>query len=716
MEGKLKDGKLEYWLRRVFWIIPLMFYWYSACPYPGWIDSPMIVNKVYTVDTSTWVNSHNLFFILGKLWTWIFPFGELHYRLNLLCGVFAAVGVHFLFLAGLTVTRHLWASLLGALAIMVSHSLWWHATMLEVYTLNIAFIGVLIYLVARYERERNLNLIYTAGFLWGVGCLNHALMGLLVLGFFGLFFLSPCRRDLMKPKVIGLFSFFVFIGFQLYLFLFLKELNQNVMAKGEFSYGVLWDSFKTLVDNTTGGHFKKSMFPEKLGWEREINWRVNYIFLLLMNFPSVFFPLGFIGVYAFKKIKEQRATFIFVSLCLIAEIAWSANYLIWDMYAFGMPVWVMFGFLSIVGLAYALRSKGVLKKITRFALPTIIVGPILYATIPTLAKSPGFWSNYFGSFVTVSNYWDAPEYFANPYKRNYDLVKRLADSIFAKLPPGAHLFDSDGKGHYPFSLYYQKVLGKRPDLNIYLLFSPEFDDAKALQVALRARRFLESNAAVYVASLYWPERLFLNHLYANLANNKAVTPDFAGGLSIENFEKTFPQYELQKVPLLEDGTAFIYKFVKRGKTAAPTVVSGSFKLEGENLRLSKVTGKGWYLAQALGDDWSGGGHLLWLDAKEGDEMRLEVDLPISFTGEVRAKFTKSYDFGSVVVNLENAPGEPKSLDLYAPKPSVSDEVVLAKGKMTPGRYIFSIKIIGRNEAAEPRYGAGLDYIMFKEEK
>lgn len=674
----------------------------------------MIVNKVYFVDTSTWVNSHNLFFILGKIWTWIFPFGELHYRLNLLCGVFAATGVHFLFLTGLIVTRHLWASVFGSVAIMLSHSLWWHSTMLEVYTLNIALIGVLFYLVARFEREREPNLIYAAGFIWGVGCLNHALMGLLVLGFFGLFFLSPCRKDLLKPKVIGLFSFFVLIGFQLYIFLFLKELNQHVINKGEFSYGVLWDSFKTLVDNTTGGHFKKSMFPEELGWQREINWRVNYIFLLLMNYPSIFFPLGFFGLYAFKKIKEFRATFIFVMLCLIAQIGWSANYLIWDMYAFGMPVWVIFGFLSIIGLAQTFKSK--FAKVIKFALPSLLFGPVLYSTVPVLAKSPGFWSSYFESFVTVSNYWDAPEYFANPNKRNYDVVKKLSEELFAKLPIGAHLFDSDGKGHYPFSLYYQKVLGKRPDLNIHLLFSPEFDDPKALQVTHKVRRLLEANAEVYVASLYWPERLFLNHLYAALSNNKTVSAEFAGGLSVENFQKTFPVYELQKISLNE-GKAFIYKFVKRGKVASP-VNDGSFKFEGEYLRLSKVTGEGWYLAQALGDDWSSGGHLLWLDGKVGDEMRLEVDLPKEFNGEVRVKFTQSYDFGSVTVRLDparldNASAEGVNIDLYALKPTPSDEIVLAKGKLSAGKYILSLKITGRNDSSEPRYGAGIDYILFR---
>jgi hypothetical protein len=47
--------------------------------------------------------------------------------------------------------------------------------------------------------------------------------------------------------------------------------------------------------------------------------------------------------------KERRGCFLFFGLGIAAQVAWSANYLIWDMYAFSLPVYVMLGVPLIVG-------------------------------------------------------------------------------------------------------------------------------------------------------------------------------------------------------------------------------------------------------------------------------------------------------------------------------------------------------------------------------
>ena len=86
------------------------------------------------------------------------------------------VTVFMVFQTAMELIRNLAASSLGAIALMLSHSLWWHSTMVEVYTLNTALMTGMIYLIVRYSRTRSLYHLYGALLCWGLGIANLALV------------------------------------------------------------------------------------------------------------------------------------------------------------------------------------------------------------------------------------------------------------------------------------------------------------------------------------------------------------------------------------------------------------------------------------------------------------------------------------------------------------------------------------------------------------
>jgi hypothetical protein len=589
---------------------------------------------------------------------------------------------------------------------MVSHSLWWHATMLEVYTLNAALISIILYLVASYQRSNNKNYIYGASFFWGIGCLNHVLMGLFGAGFLACLVVLIKRRAI-SFSTIALSAIFFLMGFQIYLFLFLKEFNLALAGKGEVSWATLWEVLKSQLDYATGGHFKKAMFPQDLPADVMLNWRLNYLFLLLMNFPSVIFPLGFFGIWRLALNRESRIFFIFLISSLVAQITWSANYIIWDMYAFGMPVWLMFGFLGIYGLAEIWQRATKVSRIIKILLPTILIGPILYATVPNLAKRPGFWRDYFLNFVDVHNYWDTAEYFADPNKRDYDLVERLANSLFEKLPVGAYLIDSDGKGHYPFGLYYHDVLGRRPDITFISLFSPTMDTAQGKVIAARIDALLKNGAPVYVSSLSYPERIVLSHLYDMWDGPAHDSYEFACNLDNKNLLRGFQTYSLERIELLPDTGAHIYKIVKRAQEVKVAEVDPIF--EGERLGFLSSPGPGRCIAQSLGVEWSGGGHILCIDNKIGDEIILNFEMPSDFAGDVGLRFTKSYDFTGIKVSIIGS-SDALEMDLYSPSIALTDEFVLSDVKLKKGPVGIKVIIKTPNRESEARNGFGIDYV------
>jgi len=556
------------WTLRLFWLVPLAFYGWTVCPGPGWIDSSMIAGFVHSLHLGTTANTHNLFHVLGRIWTLLRPSADPHAWLNLLCAALGAGTVYLVCLAGYRLTSNLTAALAGAVALMLSHSLWWHSTVLEVYTLNTLLLAGMVLCLVRHDRTRGLPELYAAAFLLGLACSNHVLMGLFAVAFVAVLPWPPARRDPAgTPRVLTVKSLCSLglcfaLGFGVFELAFLIDFSARCNQHSPLTYRAMGAELLDLVDGATGGSFRRSMFPAHVTAATRWGWRLNYLFTLLMNYPSVAFVLGGLGaVGLWRKRHDFPRTFVFVGVGGSIQAAWSANYMIWDMFAFGLPVWVLFGLLSIVGFD-ALWRRG---RATRLALlgllPSLLVGPLLYARIPHWAATPGFWQRYFAEMHHVANIWDPARYLANPNKRHYDAVSRFAQAVFRELPPGAHHYDSGSKGHYPLALYYQRVLRVRRDIRHHLIFGPALTPQSIAAMARDIDASLERGEAVYVSSPYWPERLVLNRLYAQHGPPRSNPQS----LSVAQLERTFPRYELRRIPLIEGEPFFIYRLVPRAR-------------------------------------------------------------------------------------------------------------------------------------------------------
>src|SRR5688500_4226265 len=96
-------------LAHLFWVLPLSFYALTVCRGVGWLDSAMLVNNVFLLKAGSWVNNHNLFLYVGRLWLILVPLPPA-LALNLLASLFGALTVHFVFRAGLLLTHNTAAS------------------------------------------------------------------------------------------------------------------------------------------------------------------------------------------------------------------------------------------------------------------------------------------------------------------------------------------------------------------------------------------------------------------------------------------------------------------------------------------------------------------------------------------------------------------------------------------------------------------------------
>jgi hypothetical protein len=562
-------SKIEKMAPCFFIIIPGTFYYLTACRTPGWVDATLIVSNVVGLELGSWVNFHNLFHLLGYGWLHLFPDSNVHFHLVLLSALFGALTVQLMFLVFFEITSNTKISALGALVLMLSHSLWWHSTMLEVYTLNASIIAAMLLFLVRYNKTRGFKNLCALSFFTGLGCSNHLLMFLFIFGFLAVIGILLYQRKTLTLRRLMILTGCFLLGIGLYLFVFLQDYQSTVQGLAlrttDRSFiQVHVDALKKTIDHASGEGFRRYMFSKDMSPGEKRFWRLNYLILVLYNYPSTAILLALFGFYCFWKRNPLRLTFTFFMIGLIAQLIWSGNFFIWDMYAFSLPVYVLLSLPIVFSLQFLVKRGRVGRIVLLLMLPSFISSPFIYHAVSDDGRKEGVVKEYFRHYPEweqAENTWDVVEYLSNPNKRSYEKVQAYADRVFDVLPQEAHFWNSVGRADYPLRLYYRDVYGIRTDIRHHSLFNPFMSLDEAENEAKKMKVYLEQGLPVYIASLSFPERLVLDQLYMLLDSSKE--PDWVSALPLERFRETFPDFLFEEIVLFEDEKISIYRIVSR---------------------------------------------------------------------------------------------------------------------------------------------------------
>jgi hypothetical protein len=541
---------------------------------PGWLDDTLILSLAHTGEVNSWVNNHNLFNLLGHYWLQAWAFIEPHTALTFLCALFAGAAVLFAYHAGREVTGSPAAAALAAAALAVSHSLWWHATVVEVYSLNAALIALQLFLAARYFRTRSFPCMFAAFVLFGIGVFNHVLMGLFVAAFGTLFVMLLAGREHIGWRKGLLLVAATALGTVPYLVVFVRDVLPMIPGRG------LPAAVGAVLDSATGSYFRASMFPRNISGSEQVFWRLNYLFLLWYNFPAAALPLAAWGTVRLRRAEHPLPLAVFFWVGLAAQVTWSSNYLIWDMYAFSMPVYVLASLPLAVGLqALMLRARPALKTA---ALVSLFLPAALYpmvSSVPGLAElGRRYIALYRSSAVggleqdlaaqdagllgrLTARVWDPVRYILNPARAGYREVAEFCGGVLKQLPQGSQYWDDDSKGGYPLHYYYQGMRGERPDVRVHLLILAHLDaDAAAAEVNTM-RSAIQGAGEFFIATVEWPERELLIRL--SLAMSPAGDPLSLRQMETRRFLDAVPGLSITAVPLGTRPGLAIYRVARR---------------------------------------------------------------------------------------------------------------------------------------------------------
>ncbi|MCX7031539.1 MAG: DUF2723 domain-containing protein [Spirochaetes bacterium] len=532
----------------------LLLYGFTAMRSPGWLDATLILSIARNLPLGVWVNTHNLFSLAGHAWMAMLRFLDPHFALTLLSVLFGSLTVLLVYSAGRELTGSRLASAIGAAGLALSHSLWWHSTMIEVYTLNSALIALTLFLVFRYFRAGGFGHLVVAFFAAGLGVFNHVLMALFVPALAALVVYLAVRRPGIAWWKAAILVLAYAAGAAPYAVLFLQQYSW--LAGGLLPLDV--NAFTSTLAYATGTQtFGSFLFPTGLAAGQKLFWRLNYLFLIAWNFPSAAFGLAAWGLWRFWRMKARRGCFLFFGVGIAAQIIWSANYLIWDMYAFSLPVYVMLGVPLILGVD-ALLAAG-RDRVRIPVLATLVFPVLLYTGISWL---PGFhalmsrYTSLYRETAYVSDLWDPAVYVMNPARPGYREAEKYCTALMKRLPRGSHFWDNDARADYPLRFYYVEALGRKLGFTLHSQFGLTVTPESVLEDAQAMLRALHAGFPVFVSTLGFPERAVLDQLW--LLIDPGASADDVRELSLTEFRARMP-FRIEEVHIEPDRSWVVYR-------------------------------------------------------------------------------------------------------------------------------------------------------------
>ncbi len=136
----------------------------------GTYDSAELQHAAYTLSLAH-ATGYPLFLLLGKVWTLLFPFGDIAFRMNWFSVVWAVGTVALTFAILLHLTNHRMASVLGALVLATSKPFWNEAGASQIGTFN-TFLTAALILCLLLWREGRIRLELCA-FVYGLALSHH---------------------------------------------------------------------------------------------------------------------------------------------------------------------------------------------------------------------------------------------------------------------------------------------------------------------------------------------------------------------------------------------------------------------------------------------------------------------------------------------------------------------------------------------------------------
>ncbi|MFH1260264.1 MAG: DUF2723 domain-containing protein [Elusimicrobiota bacterium] len=255
--------------------------------------------------------AYPFYLLAGKVFTFLIPWGNIAYQVNLFSAFFSALTVGLMtILMGLIFSEsslnRFWKNLLfiSTALLLAGYSTFWYLSLVsEMYTLN-AFLAVLsIIFIYRYKTANNPKYLYLLFLFFGLSLGNHLTILLLLPAI--VYYIYRKENNL---QLYFLSAIFFGMGLSIYFYLPLRSLQQPLI---DWCDPQTWDRFWYVI--TRKGYGSGLDLISERYTLSQVLWPEFKIYLknLFWAFTPAGFFLGLAGlVYSFKKLSLKESVFL----------------------------------------------------------------------------------------------------------------------------------------------------------------------------------------------------------------------------------------------------------------------------------------------------------------------------------------------------------------------------------------------------------------------
>ncbi|MFH1860309.1 MAG: DUF2723 domain-containing protein [bacterium] len=424
---------LEYLAVIATFLISFGVYLHTLTPTIGSHDSGDMITAAYVLGIPH-PPGYPLYCLLGKLWITIIPFGNIAFRMNIFSSVSASLTVMmvcFIVLKFISGTRVRWViAAICSFMLAFSSVFWQQAIIAEKYTLNAAFITLLLFILIKWQETMNHKALYIFALCFGLAFTHH-LQSLFLIPT-GIYFVMAMGFQKPIKTACLIKAMLLFLApLVLYLYLPIRASHQP-----EVNWGSP-DNIHRLIEHLTAQEYREryftsqgllhragehilGLFPEQFGW--------------LLAFSIIGACILFI---------DNRRWAISLLLIPLADICYSVHYTILNIEDYYIPSFVVCSILTGYGIAGMLR---LIKN--QIAVLVFII--LIAAFVVIEAKSHYFCNDKHKYYFA----WDYGMNILHPLKPEALLIMR-GDAIM-------------------FPLWYLQYIEKRRN-DVVCIFSPYLD-------------------------------------------------------------------------------------------------------------------------------------------------------------------------------------------------------------------------------------------------
>jgi len=416
----------------------LAVYLRTLCPTLYWGDSGEMaaVAAVLGVPHPT---GYPLYCLFGHVWTLIFPFGSIVWRLNVLSAIFGSLAVVCLYGFARTIRLPRPLALMAGGLLAFSFTFWQQSLITETYSLAALCTCLLLFLAARWHargcRNTDLTLLAVA---YGFALTCHQTNTLFLPGFLAFILWSaPHLSRLRERAVRGVWARALGLG----ALPLLSYLYLPLRARAHAACN--WGDPETLFAfyyHVTGRAYAGAMFhpPPGFALYKLLSWATSE---LPGQFPWLLVAFAGLGLICFWLKAAERPLALLLTWILLSDIGFVSNYPIYNGYIYYIPSYVVLSACAgrgLLGLWQATEPRLAISKRPAFAM---LGAFCVLAIIPMQAAAH--------RHVDLSHNWTCYDYGRN---------------LLASVPAQGLLIVNDDDTASASMTYLQTVEGYRPDV------------------------------------------------------------------------------------------------------------------------------------------------------------------------------------------------------------------------------------------------------------